>query len=62
MFSLVQFDNNKYSVLPSHRVKMIKKKTCIVRYPGGGNYNAHLIDTSGEHFSILLFKNTTKNL
>lgn len=56
MFSLVKFDNDVYTVLPSRRVKLIKKKTCIVKYPGGGNYNAHLIDTSGEFFCIPITK------
>jgi len=48
MFSLVQFDNGEYSILPSKRVKVVRGKNCIVKYIGGGKYNAKLINSSDK--------------
>lgn len=52
MFSLVQFDNGEYYILPSKRVKVVQGKNCIVKYTGGGMYNANLIDFSGKLLNL----------
>lgn len=51
MFSLVQFDNGEYYILPSKRVK-VQGKNCIVKYTGGGMYSADLIDFSGKLLNL----------
>lgn len=55
MFSLVQFDNGEYYILQSKRVKIVQGKNCIVKYTGGGMYNADLIDSSGKLLNLYNF-------
>ena len=61
MFSLVQFDNGEYSILPSKRVKLVQGKNCIVKYTGGGKYNADLIDSSGKKSYYTILNNYNNN-
>ncbi|XP_029159005.1 uncharacterized protein LOC114931205 [Nylanderia fulva] len=56
MFSLVQFDNGEYSILPSKRVKIVQGKDCIIKYTGGGKYSADLIDSSDIQDNLIDLK------
>lgn len=49
MYSLVQFDNDEYAVMPSKRIKIVQGGNCIVKYIGGAKYNATLIHSSGNY-------------
>lgn len=50
MFSLVQFDNGEYCVLPTKRVKRVHGSNCIVKYIGGAKYNANILEQRGKIF------------
>lgn len=52
MYSLVQFDSREYYVLQSKRVKIIRGKSCVIKYKNGTKYSGNLIETSGMYILI----------